>query len=365
MRLYHFLKKVFLKRLLRFQESYFIFRTEISTRRYMKALMGRKNLPYLSNDEKKEAKTFFKSKGYYLKNTYWHRYYSGLSGQFHKNYIPYDIFKPRIDAKLNQRKLWPALQDKNLSYKLFWEFNQPKCIVQNINGFYFVDDKHVGFKEAINACNSIKEKLIIKPTVHTGGGKMVNAFKVNNSITTYKNYSVAELFAFYKKDFIVQNFLEQSTHLRKLNPSSLNTLRIVSYLNNKGVHILSSVLRIGKAGSSTDNFSKGGFFCGIDNDGTLSGKGYSPKDEVVTETNTGIPLSKFHVPNYEKVKAMVQSMHHVVPYFRIISWDIGINKDDMPYLIEHNSIGQGVDLQIASGPLFGEFTDEILREALA
>jgi hypothetical protein len=62
---------------------------------------------------------------------------------------------------------------------------------------------------------------------------------------------------------------------------------------------------------------------------------------------------------------MVKSMHHVVPHFRIISWDIGLNKENQPILIEYNTIGQGVDLQIANGPLFGEFTDEILALARA
>ena len=92
MYLYHFFKKIFLKRFLKFQEGYERFRSEISTVRYMKALMQKKDLPELSKAEIKEAKDYFKSKGYKLKNTYWHKYYKGLSGEFHKDYMPYDIF---------------------------------------------------------------------------------------------------------------------------------------------------------------------------------------------------------------------------------------------------------------------------------
>ncbi|WP_412561071.1 sugar-transfer associated ATP-grasp domain-containing protein [Winogradskyella sp. MIT101101] len=364
MSLYQRFKNSYIKRIPTIQQRLTQLQLEISARRYMKSLMAKRNLPKLSAKEIKEAKSYYKARGYKLKNTYWHRYYKGINGEFHKNYVPYDIFNPKINPRLNQSRQWPALLDKNLTYNLFREFNQPKRIVQNVNGFYYINDEIVGLQDAINACGSIEGKLIIKPTIDSGRGKMVNTFSVLNSKTTYKDYSIEKLFRLYGKDFVIQECLEQSAVLKSLNPSSLNTLRIVSYLNNEGVHILSSVLRVGKLGSSTDNFSTGGLFCGILHDGTLKGKGYNPKGEVVTETSTGISIADCKIPNYAKVQEMVKSMHHVVPYFRIIAWDIGINKDDLPYLIEYNTYKLGIDLQIADGPLLGDFTDEILALAL-
>ena len=364
MSLYQQFKNSAIRRIPDIQQRLAQLQLEISARRYMKYLLEKRDLPKLSAEEINEAKTFFKERGYKLKNTYWHRYYKGINGEFHKDYIPYDIFNPKINPMLNQRRQWPALLDKNLTYHLFREFNQPKRIVQNINGFYYINDEIVDMQEAIKACEAIKGKLVIKPTIDSGRGRMVNAFSVVNSKTTYKDFSVEKLFGLYGKDFVVQEFLEQSDVLKSLNPSSLNTLRIVSYLNRDGVHILSSVLRIGKLGSSTDNFSTGGLFCGILHNGTLKGKGYSPKGEAVTETSTGISLKDCKVPNYAKVQDMIKSMHHIVPYFKIIAWDIGINKDDLPYLIEYNTHKLGVDMQIADGPLLGDFTDEILALAL-
>ncbi len=363
--MYQLSKKLFLKKLISLNKAYSQFRLEFSTRRYMKSLMNKKNLPKLSLEEIAKAKAFFRERGYKLKNTYWHQYYKGVNGEFHENYIPYDIFKPLIDAKLNNKKLWPALQDKNLSYKLFREFNQPRKIVQNINGFFFIADKLVSLEEALLECKRIKGQLIIKPTLETGRGDMVNVFEMAESKTSLNDSSLEDVFIWYGKDFVVQEFLEQSPQLKKMNPSSLNTIRVMSYLNNEGVQVLASVLRIGSLGSPTDNFSKGGLFCGIKADGWLKGKGYGPKDEVVTESPTGVELKTCQIPNYDQVLDMVKSMHHVVPHFRIISWDIGLNKENQPILIEYNTIGQGVDLQIANGPLFGEFTDEILALARA
>ena len=359
--MYHYCKKLLIKHILRFQKRLKEFQLAVSSRRYIKSLIRKKKLSKLSIEEETEVKVYFKSKGYKLKNTYWHRYYKAINGEFHKDYIPYDIFNPRINPRLNQQQQWPALLDKNLSYNLFKEFEQPKRVVQNINGFFYINDKIITLKEAIKACKSISKQLVIKPTIESGRGKMVNTFTVENSKTSHKELSVKELFKLYKKDFIVQEFLEQSDIISSLNPSSLNTLRVVSYLNNEGVHILASVLRIGKFGSTTDNFSTGGLFCGILENGRLKGKGYNPNGDILTKTSTGILLEDCEIPNYKKVHEMAKSMHYIVPYFKIISWDIAINKNNMPVLIEYNTNKQGIDLQIAAGPLFGKFIDEILE----
>lgn len=364
MYLYHKLKNKYIKRFLKFNKRYEQFRLEISARRYMKSLIKKYDLPELSDTEIREAKLFFKSRGYKLKNTYWHRYYKGMNGEFHKEYVPYDIFNPTINPKLNQRRQWPALLDKNFTYVLFKDFNQPKRVVQNINGFYYIDDKIVSLEDAIDACVTSNKKLIIKPTIDTGSGKMVNAFEVQDNKTTFNDHSIEALFQLYNKDFVVQEFLKQSSVLKALNPSSLNTLRVVSYLNDNGVHILASVLRVGKKGSSTDNFSTGGLFCGILKNGYLKGKGYGPKGEVVSKTSSGVILKDVKIPNYTLVNEMVKAMHFVVPYFKIISWDIGINENDEPFLIEYNTHKQGIDLQIAAGPYLGKFTDEILALGL-
>jgi len=362
--MYQYIKKLLTKHIINFQKRFELLHLTLSTRRYMKSLIDKKKLQQLSIEEVKQAKSYYKSKGYTLKNTYWHRYYKAMNGEFHKDYVPFDIFKPRLIPKLNQQRQWPALLDKNLSYNLFKDYEQPKRIVQNINGFYYINDQIVDRMEAIKACNSCTTKLIIKPTLESCQGRMVHAFTVENSLTSYKNLSVEELFKLYHKDFIVQEFLEQSDVLNSLNSSSLNTLRVVSYLNHEGIHILASVVRIGKQGSSTDNFSTGGIFCGLLENGQLKDKGYDSKGTVFTKTADGAILKDCKIPNYDRLKEMTKSMHTRVPYFKIISWDIAINKSNMPVLIEYNTKKQGIDLQIASGPLFGKFSDEILALGL-
>ena len=331
-----------------------------NTRKYIKDSLRRVYIPQLSQRQIKAAKDYYMARGYNLNNTYWHRYYTGVTGEFHEDYVPLDIFRSMISFKLNQRKQWPALLDKNLSYNLFKEFKQPKRIVQNVNGFYFVNNKIVSQAVAEDACNINNKTLVIKPTLESGKGKMVEIFMVENNQTSVKNYSVTELFKRYKKDFIVQEAVEQNEALNALNPSSLNTLRMVSYLRDDGVHILSSAVRIGEPGSKTDNFSGGGMFCGIKKNGQLKEKGHTKSGEIKDTTLNGAILKDIKIPNYDKVKTMVEAMHLKIPYFRIVSWDIGIDKLNEPVFIEYNSCYQGIEIQIPNGPLFGKFADEIL-----
>ncbi|MFP4845899.1 sugar-transfer associated ATP-grasp domain-containing protein [Winogradskyella sp. PE311] len=362
MALYHSLKKLLTRKVLGIQKQLVVFNATMNARKMIKEVLRNGNIPKLEPHEILEAKSFYKSKGYKLKNADWHRFYKYASGEFHKDYLPLDIFRPIMEPNLNRKLYWPALVDKNLTSRLFEGFNQPETVVSNLNGFYYVDDIVVSKDLAAAACAKVKTQMIIKPTVDSGQGKMVKKFTMSNN-------KINELFKSYKKDFIIQKVVEQSTKLSKLNSTTLNTLRVVSYLDKKGgVNILTSYLRIGKPGSDTDNISIGGMACAINDDGTLHKRGFIHRNEGgksdLSKTPSGILLDGYKVPNYEGVKEMVKEMHPRVPMFKIISWDIGVDKNDRPILIEYNTFYQNIDMQMFTGPFFGEFTDEIFALGL-
>ena len=48
-------------------------------------------------------------------------------------------------------------------------------------------------------------------------------------------------------------------------------------------------------------------------------------------------------------------------HFRVVSWDIAVGANYEPILIEFNAFTQSIDYhQLNNGPLFGEFTDEVI-----
>jgi hypothetical protein len=369
MAIYHTLKKLLTSKVLDYQKRFTAFNLTMNARKEIKRVIRNSDIPKLTPNEIKEAKSFFKSKGYKLKNTYWHRFFKSATGEFHKDYIPLDIFRPLIEPNLNRRIYWPALLDKNLTSNLFKEFNQPQTVINNINGFYYINGEIVSESIAIEECNKTKTAFIIKPTVDSGKGKMVKKFTADNGKTSIDNLKTIDLFKLYKKDFIVQKVVKQSAMLKTLNPSTLNTLRVVSYLNKDGVVcILTVYLRIGKPGSDTDNISIGGIACAVKDDGFLNKNGYTNKKGggkiTMTKTPSGILLENYQIPNYSSIIKMVKEMHPIVPVFKIISWDIGVDYNDMPILIEYNTFYQNVNMQQFTGPLFGEYANEILTLGL-
>ena len=365
MRAYYLVKRLLLKRVLKYEKRLHEFNLKMTARRQVKNMIKTNRSPRLSFQEIKAVRAFYKSKGYSIKNTYWHQHYKAVNGEFHVDYIPEDIFRAIISPRFNQMKQWPALLDKNLYYQLFKEFHQPKPVVQNINGFYYVDEEIVSEEQAAEVCYNSKMPLVIKPTIESGKGKMVESFSIKDGVASHNQLDILSLFEFYKKDFIIQEFVEQSEAMKKLNPTTLNTLRIMTYLRPDDVYILSAVSRIGKPGSRTDNYSAGGILCGITQEGHLKKYGYTLKGEKMEKTYTGIVLEGYEIPSFPDVVKMIKAMHKVVPYFRIISWDIGIDKNNAPLLVEYNTYYQSTRVhQTPNGPLFGKFTDEILAEGL-
>ncbi len=295
--------------------------------------------------------------------TYWHQYYTSLNGVFSTKYIPHDYFYNTISYALNQ-KAYRCLMDKNLIDRLFQNIKHPNAIIKRINGFYHCDNLVITEDDAINGCNTY-ERVLIKPTVYSGGGNSIVVFSIKEGQTDFNNLSLNEIFEHYGNNFIIQEIVLQHKKLSLLNKSSLNTLRIISYMPNEKVNILSSYIRIDGVGSIVDNISSGGYGCSVDSNGKISKTGYYinfKKQSLKTENGT--PLEDFVVPCYKKILQKIEILHQQVPYFKIVGWDIAVDENENIVLIEYNLWEQAIDFaQVINGPLFGEFTDEVLKIA--
>ncbi|MDO5980419.1 sugar-transfer associated ATP-grasp domain-containing protein [Flavivirga spongiicola] len=318
--------------------------------------------PNLSFQQKKEIRTYYKSLGYKNIKTDYHEYYIGFNGKFSVKYIPEDIFHPIIAPAFNNQRQWPALLDKNLLDRIFVNIKQPKCVIKNMNGFYYSNGMQITQDEAINICSN-SSFLVIKPSIDSGGGTGVVGFSLKNKNTDYKGLSLKEVMNLYSKDFIIQEVLIQHSEMKKLNESSVNTIRLLSFLKEGQVHILASVVRIGGTNSFVDSASMGGISCGINDDGFLNQTGYYKSGQNKVETDTGIKLDKFKIPAYQNVVNLVKDTHFKIPYFRLVAWDVAIDEDEEPVLIEYNTYRMGISsLQIAYGPFKEEFVDELLKK---
>ena len=68
------------------------------------------------------------------------------------------------------------------------------------------------------------------------------------------------------------------------------------------------------------------------------------------------------VPDWESVKEKVVEFHQHIPHANLIGWDIAINKDGVPVVVEVNLDHAEVEAhQIFNGPIFGDRFDEVRK----
>lgn len=313
----------------------------------------------LTKEQEKEVQDFYMDMIGKKVPLYCHEYFYSRTGHFTKEYVPNNIYHCELVPKANQHRLQGAFGDKNMCDFLFPGENIVHSILKNMNGYYYYEGRPVSEDEAVSLCQNL-EKVIIKPS-RESKGQGVQLFSVKDGITDLSGKSISQLFKEYKKDFLIQEWVRQHEGMAALNSTSVNTLRILSYRSGMEVLIIYSVVRIGRSGSVIDNQCAGGISTIIDKEGKL-GKyafgGYA--EDNVDHTDTGIVLEDYQLPSYDKAIEMVKRLHLKLPFFNIVGWDVAIQENGEPVLIEFNTNPGLSQSAFKSG--MGEYTERIIRE---
>ena len=289
----------------------------------------------------------------------WHRYFYKRTGVYSPRYIPTSLYYTEIIGRINEMRFERAYSDKNLTEFVLKGIKQPETVLKNMNGYYYVNGVAVDKDTAMRACWDLSD-VIIKPTLQSHGSG-VRKFSVCDGITTNDGISVDELFNRYQTNFIIQKVVHQHELLNALNPSSVNTIRILTYRSGMEVLVPYTVIRIGRQGWDIDNETAGGISTKINKDGTLAKYAFgAPGNDRIEKTDTGVVLEGYRIPSYEKAVETVKGLHLQLPHFNLIGWDISIDTEGDPVLIEWNVWPELS--QSANGPAFGEYTERILKE---
>lgn len=313
----------------------------------------------LTKAQKKEVQDFYMDMIGKKVPLYCHEYFYSRTGHFTKEYVPNNIYHCELVPKANQHRLQGAFGDKNMCDFLFPGENIVHSILKNMNGYYYFEGKPVSEDEAVALCGNL-EKVIIKPS-RESEGRGVQMFNAKNGVTDIDGKTVAQLFKEYKKDFLVQDWVRQHEGMAALNPTSVNTMRILSYRSGMEVLIIYSVVRIGRSGSVVDNQCAGGISTTISKGGKLGKAAFGGfSTDNIDHTDTGIVLEGYQLPSYDKAIEMVKRLHLKLPYFNLVGWDVAIQEDGEPVLIEFNTNPGLSQSAFKSG--MGEYTERIIRE---
>lgn len=142
-----------------------------------------------------------------------------------------------------------------------------------------------------------------------------------------------------RKQTLVEQFLVQHDEMARLYPGSVNTVRLITYLDKQGqFHVIAGVLRVGNGGV-IDNFAGGGMFTMLDDDGVaLYGAVDKHSNSYDIHPATGVAIKGFEVPMYAEMLSLVEKLSHRLPHTPYVGWDVALTAEG-PAILEanHNS----------------------------
>lgn len=127
-------------------------------------------------------------------------------------------------------------------------------------------------------------------------------------------------------DMLIEEVITQHADIDKLNPRSINSLRIVTILKDNKAEILYAYIKIGNSDRPVDNLNANGMCTPLDVDtGKILYAAYDKsKNTFYKHPTTGVELIGYQIPNWTEVVKMVKEAAQVVPEVGYIGWDVAI-----------------------------------------
>lgn len=225
----------------------------------------------------------------------------------------------QIIKKFNDKSKFYLIDNKENFYRGYKEFIKRDWILLNGKNF----DEFENFLE--------KNKTAIVKPVDGEGGKGVEKIE---DINLNENRILYEKLVKNKQN-IVEQCIIQHKELNELYSGSVNSLRMFTFYKEGKTYFLQAILKIGNGGV-VDNFSSGGMYAYVDENGYVYTEAIDREDNIFAEH----PISKhkivgFKVPMFKEAIELVKEAAKVVPEVRYVGWDVAIS-DNGPMIIEGN-----------------------------
>lgn len=297
----------------------------------------------------------------------WHKLYESMSGKFAVDYFPEKLFSTKVENTLNNYQYAKVLQDKNLLDTLSTGCGcvVPKMICMCSGGnFYNAERMLINDDEAIaTVLNS--NNLILKPTTDSSSGEGIRFIDNPREL---KKEELKKIFNELGDNFVVQKRIIAHPRFSAFNSSSINTIRIITYITNGEMHHVPIAFRIGRKDHAVDNIHAGGLVVGVCDDGTLLPEAYELGygDKIVKykqHPDSNAVFDNYKLPCMPEIINSAYAVHRRLVNIGIVSWDFTVDNENNPVLIEANIRGQSIWFpQIVHGKgAFGEYTKDIVE----
>lgn len=270
---------------------------------------------YQDRNEEERERIVRDMKYWYLRRgispkQYWEQRFDCLSKEAKFSMLPKRELA-LFDKQYNPKKDFHIIGNKYECYERFREYYGRECIL--------VNDKstQVDFESFVKKHG----RIIIKP-LYNDSGKGVRLYNYGDELPGHA--------------FIAEELIQQSEELARFHPQSVNTLRLNTIRCKDSIEVVWAILRFGRNNRIVDNAHFGGLFSVIDDNGFAIAAGDVNRHTYVTHPDTGVALTGFKVPGWEKACEMVRNLATKVGDLRFIGWDLALT-DKGWILVEANT----------------------------
>ena len=193
-------------------------------------------------------------------------------------------------------------------------------------------DVNTSTKEDVIAFIKKHPVFMAKPVVGTCG-KGIEKIDIHDheSVDTLYDYLTQE-----GMNYELEELIHQNKKVASIYPDSINTVRIVTIVDNGVSHIICAYFRIGN-GKYVDNFNSGGMVAPVNEEtGEVIDKAIDKQKNLYERhPATNAIIKGFVFPDWDKALEMVKKASLVVPEMRYIGWDVCFSTKG-PLLVEGN-----------------------------
>lgn len=320
------------------------------------------NCGYFLKKEKLEDKLFMKKIIYdivysYFKygtnaNEYFCYNFPNRTSKERNSYLPRKRKDELLINKMGKdwTKSFDQIKDKYCFYKIAKDFfKRDACEISSISdlsSFTSFIHKH--------------SKGIAKPSRGGCGAGIIiiDLEDFENNIEKAFDYLLS-----FKIPFILEEIVEQDPSMAEWNSSSLNTLRIPSFMTKNGHKIMYPSIRIGRAGSIVDNAGSGGTFAAIEpKTGKIISKGFDKRgNSFEKHPDSKKTYLNAEIPQWDELLAFVSQLHKSMPKMhKYIAFDLALSTKG--WVVIEANWGEMSMPQIEFGKgLYNEFSELIFN----
>jgi hypothetical protein len=279
-----------------------------------------------------------------------------------QDYLNYKFY----DKSFKERKTYATIGYQNKFYQIAANYKYADFFSNKINfnhNFYkYVKRDCVSYDDGIAKVKDFiknHKTIIRKPISGLGGADVTKIYTkdIKNLKEFYENLKL--------NNCLIEEEVIQNKEWNKLNPDSLNTIRVVTKCINGKSDVLYAVARIGSGESIVDNFHKGGVGVKVNlKKGTLEGNTIDKAGNISDITSkTFIKVDGFKIPYFKDMIKMVNEAAKVNDKVNIVGWDVALTNEG-PVIIEGNR-GPGMDIiQVLYNRGIKEDLEQIKKEII-